>query len=294
MTTLRPFLCTAAILLALQVPARADGTADVAPNADKRALNLVVQGDAQRNESAVASVSVPVGRRAWVQLGAGQSRSRAADDTSYRPTQLSAGAGVASRGWQASLNISRRQDSDALRQTDWTSTVDWRPIDGANVGLDASHRSAQQRGVGQGGMPVEQRTSGNGIGAHGALALTDRFGVYGATMHNHYNVTTTAQAGNGLLQSVPLLSRISAVNRDEAALDRSHQLGASYRVNDRVALSGEVLQDRVHDGGTVRSVQMKAAVAAGAGWTLTPGIGHSRGAQGESTNYGMLAANYAW
>ncbi|RZI98820.1 MAG: hypothetical protein EOP39_26410, partial [Rubrivivax sp.] len=42
-----------------------------APNADKRALHLAVQRDGQRNQSAAAAISLPVGERAWVQLGAG-------------------------------------------------------------------------------------------------------------------------------------------------------------------------------------------------------------------------------
>jgi hypothetical protein len=93
---------------------------------------------------------------------------------------------------------------------------------------------------------------------------------------------------------LPLLpSRVSAVNRDEAALDRSHQLGATWRASDRVALNGEVMQDRLHDGGSLHSLQLKAAIDTGTGWTVAPGIGHSRGPQG-STNYGLLGASYAW
>jgi hypothetical protein len=53
------------------------------------------------------------------------------------------------------------------------------------------------------------------------------------------------------------------------------------------------MQDRLHDGGTLRSAQVKAAINAGAGWTLTPGIGRSRGPQG-GVNYGLLGASYAW
>ena len=61
-----------------------------------------------------------------------------------------------------------------------------------------------------------------------------------------------------------------------------------------MALNGEVMQDRLHDGGNLRSVQMKAVVAAGAGWTVALGIGRSRGPNGQGTNYGLLGASYAW
>lgn len=292
----RPALLLLAALLAGL--AHAD---EPAPNADKRALNLAVQRDAQRNQSAAAAVSLPVGQRAWVQLGAGQSRSRdAASGTTYKPRQLSVGGGVAGRAWQAGLNASQRRDGDALRQTDVAAALDWKPTDHVNVGVDAAHRNARARGTlaaGGGGAatPVEQRVKGHGVGVHGAVAVTQRFTVYGATMRNHYQTTTTqATTGNGGLLAPLLPNRVSAINRDEAALARSHQLGATYRVNDRVALNGELLQDRLLEGGNLRSVQVKAAVAAGAGWTLTPGIGRSRGPQGEGVNYGLLGASYAW
>jgi hypothetical protein len=292
----RPALLLLAALLAGL--AHAD---EPAPNADKRALNLAVQRDAQRNQSAAAAVSLPVGQRAWVQLGAGQSRSRdAASGTTYKPRQLSVGGGVAGRAWQAGLNASQRRDGDALRQTDVAAALDWKPTDHVNVGVDAAHRNARARGTlaaGGGGAatPVEQRVKGHGVGVHGAVAVTQRFTVYGATMRNHYKTTTTqATTGNGGLLAPLLPNRVSAINRDEAALARSHQLGATYRVSDRVALNGEVLQDRLLEGGNLRSVQVKAAIAAGAGWTLTPGIGRSRGPQGEGVNYGLLGASYAW
>ncbi len=291
------FIATALLLASL---AHAD---EPARNADKRSLNLAVQRDGQRNQSAAAAVSLPVGDRAWVQAGVGRSRSRdAVSGTVYKPVQLAVGGGVAGRHWQASVNASQRRDSSALRQNDLAAAVDWRLTDSVNVGVDATHRTARARGTlaanGSGAATtIEQRVKGQGVGVHGAIAVTPRLTVYGATIRTHYRTTTTqATPGNGgLLAGVPLLrQRVTPVNRDEVALDRSHQLGATWRVSDRVALDGEVMQDKLHDGGSLRSVQLKAAVEAGAGWTLTPGIGHSRGPQGESTNYGLLGASYAW
>ncbi|CAM3733508.1 hypothetical protein [Roseateles saccharophilus] len=291
-----PLLLTALLIAGL---AHAD---EAAPNADKRALNLAVQRDGQHNQSAAAAVSLPVGDSAWVQAGVGESRSRdAASGVVYRPRQVSLGGGVAGKRWQASLNASQRRDGSALRQNDVAAAVDWKPTDGVMVGVDAATRNARTRGTlaanGVGAAtPVEQRIKGHGVGVHGAVDLTQRLSVYGATMHNRYTTTTTQETnGGGLLAGVPLLHKgVSAINRDEAALDRSSQVGATWRVSDRVALNGELQQDRLHDGGSLRSVQMKAAVGVGAGWTLAPGIGHSRGPQGESTNYGLLGASYNW
>lgn len=298
MNVLKPTVLAAAALLA--GIAHAD---EPAPNADKRALNLAVQRDGQRNQSAAAGVSLAVGDSAWVQAGVGQSRSRdAVSGTSYKPKQVSVGGGVAGKAWQASLNASQRRDGSALRQNDVAAALDWKPTDNVNLGLDATHRNARARGTvaasgGGAATPVEQRVKGSGVGVHAAVAVTQRLTVYGATQRNHYRTTTTQTSSNngGLLAGVPLLqNRVSAINRDEAALDRSHQLGVTYRVSEHVALNGEVMQDKLHDGGDLRSVQMKAAINAGAGWTLTPGIGRSRGPNGAGTNYGLLGASYAW
>lgn len=291
MNNLKPILVATALLLA--GTAKAD---EPAPNADRRALNLAVQRDGQRNQSAAAAISLPVGDSAWVQAGVDQSRSRdAASGLTYRPRQAAVGGGVAGKAWQASVNASQRRDGAALRQTDVAAALDWKPTADANIGVDATRRTARAHAT-VAGAPVEQRVKGHGLGLHGAVAVTPRLTVYGASLRNRY-ATRTTQATNsaGLLDGVPLIgNRVSAVNRDEAALDRSHQLGATWRVNERVALNGEVQQDRVHDGGSLRSVQMKAAIAAGAGWTLTPGIGRSRGPQGGGVNYGLLGASYAW
>ncbi|MBI3345998.1 MAG: hypothetical protein HY020_02165 [Burkholderiales bacterium] len=295
MNPLKLTLITALLLAGL---AQAD---EPAPNADKRALNLAVQRDGQRNQSAAAAVSLAVGESAWVQAGVGQSRTRdAVSGTTYKPGQVSVGGGLAGKAWQASLNASQRRDGSALRQNDVAAALDWKPTDNVNVGIDATHRKARARGTvaasGGAATPVEQRVRGSGVGVHAAVAVTPRFTVYGATMRNHYTTTTTQTSSNGgLLAGVPLLqNRVSAINRDEAALDRSHQIGATWRVSERVALNGEVMQDKLHDGGSLRSLQMKAAIAAGAGWTVTPGVGRSRGPHGEGTNYGLLGASYAW
>lgn len=307
-TSLKPtaFVVTIALLGATaQTRAHAE---EAAPNADKRAVNLAVQRDAKGNQSTAAAGSLTVGSNAWVQAGVGQSRSRDdASGTTSKPRQVSIGGGVAGKQWQAGVNASQRRDGSALRQTDLAASVDFKPVDGVNVGLDATQRNARARGTvasSNGGAPtaVEQRLKGHGVGVHGAVAVTQRVTVYGATMRNKYSSTTTTQqaggAQGGLLGNVPLLGAnrgVSVVNRDEAALDRSHQLGATYRVSDHVALNGEVMQDKLHDGGNLRTVQLKAAIAAGdSGWTITPGVGRSRLPNGEGVNYGSVGASFAW
>lgn len=289
-----PCLATPVLLVALLTALPARAAEEPAPNADRRGLQLTAQGDARQQHSVTAAASLPIGRHAWVQAGVGRSRSLGGDAAAAsRARQATLGGGIAGRRWQLALNASERRDGSALRQHDVAATLDMQPAEGVNVGLDLAQRRARaQRGAEQ------QRQRGRGVGVHAALALTPRIGVHGAVMRNHYRTTTTAPAAapGGLLGGVPLLqpARLSAVNRDEAALARSDQLGASWRVAEGVALQGEWLQDRLEQGGRLRSLQLKAAVSAGGGWTLTPGIGHSRGPDGTGAAYGAFAAHYAW
>jgi len=281
---------TLAVVLMLSLLAGLVQAEEAAPNADKRALALAVQRDGQGHQSVAAAIGLPVGRQAWLQAGLGRSRS----GDGLEPRQAALGAGVAGKAWQASVHASQRRDGRRLRQTDLAAVADWRPSESVTVGVNMVRRQGRLRGTAA-GAPAEQRARGHGFGLHAAVAVTPRLSVYGATLRNRYTTTSTTRAGGGPLAGLPLLGeRISAVNRDEVALDRSHQLGATHRVGESLALNLELMQDRLNGGGSLRSVQMKATIAAGAGWTVTPGIGRSRGPQGEGSNYGLLGASYAW
>lgn len=278
-------ITTLATLLAIPLLAQAD---EPAPNAGRRSVSVAAQRDSQKNQQAAAQLTLPVGQRAWVNVGAGTSRSRDATRT-YRPKQVSAGVGVAGSAWAATLAATGRRDGSALQQTDWAAAADVRPVDGVSVGVDATHRKARARNA-----TTEQRLRGRGVGVHGAVAVGQHLTVHGATMRNRYQVSeTTAQAGSpgvlGLLQPRP-----SAVNRDELALARSTQVGATWRFDNQIAVTGEVLRDRLQDGGSLRTAQLKAAVPVGDGWTLAPALGRSQGPQGERATYGQLAARFAW
>jgi hypothetical protein len=278
-----------AALLALPAFAHAE---EAAPNAGHRSVSVAAQRDSQKNQQAAASLSLPVGDRAWVNVGAGGSLSRdTASGTTLKPKQVSAGVGVAGSAWQATLDATRRRDGSAYNQTDWAAAADVRPVDGASVGVDATHRTARARNA-----TTDQRLRGRGVGVHGAVAVGSQLTVYGATMRNRYQVNeTTTQAGSsGGLGSLLLQPRPSIVNRDELALARSSQVGATWRFANQVAVSGEVMADRLQDGGSLRTTQLKAAVPVGGGWTLAPAIGRSHGPQGSHATYGQLGASFAW
>lgn len=288
------------------------------PNADMRYLSVGAQRDARHNQSLLGTLSLPVGQRQWLQFTGGQSRV-AQHAVPHRAHVLGAGTGYAGDGWWASVGATHRRDAERYRQTDWAATVEWRD-ERFTIGLDGSYRDARQQGTvvtptptgGTAMVPVEQRIKGAGLGLHGGLMLGAKTRLYAGAMHydlrsrTRQNGSVSGAGGNdpagivsALLDNPPLLARslstrASLVARDEAALSRSVQAGASYRF-DQVALSAEYLGDKVLDApGTMHTVQLKAALDLAPGWTLAPAVGRTRSDEYGGVNFGALSVTRAW
>lgn len=290
--------------------ARAD---DVAPNAGMRSISAAAQGDALSNRTRQATLTLPLAERAWFSVGGGQNRSEQ-DAIARRPKVFSGALGYIGTGWRAALGATHRADGPAYRQTDWVGSVDWQG-DRFDVGLDGMVRDGRQQATvsapdGQGGttrVPVTQTVKGGGLGLRAGVNLGDDTRLYAGYARYHYQVATQqngASSGSsgpigGLLGNRTLLARAlsapaSAVNRDEAALSSSVQLGATYRF-DRVALTAEYTGDQVQDApGTAHSTLLKAAIALGPHWTVAPAVGRTRSEAYGGVNFAALSASYAW
>lgn len=302
-----------ACLALMTVPAahaeQASGLTDTAaPNADMRYVAASVQRDAQHGQAVIALLSLPVADRGWVQFGGGQTRHEQ-NATARKAKVLSAGAGyiggsVGSR-WQASLVASHRDAGRDLRQTDWDGVLEWQG-EPFGVGIDGHHRVARGASTlatptAPAGMPVEQRIKGRGVGLHGNVRLTDSFRLYAATMRYDYRVSTTSGSsaggsggGTSLLSRTLLPSAPSFVSREETALNRSSRFGVSHR-SEKLTVSGEFIADRVLDEpGTVRTVQLKAALYLTPQWTVTPTLGHTRSKTHGGVSFAGLAASHGW
>jgi len=297
----------AATLLALAAfpwPARADTPP---ANDGTRYVSAGAQADNHGNQQLLSTLSLPVGQHAWVQAGGGKSRSDAASG-GRKPGIVTAGAGVAGKSLQLTVNTAQRFDGSRYRQSDIGSSLEWKQ-DGNAIGVDVTHRRSRATGTvaasnGLGGtttLPAQARVTGTGVGVHGALQASEHVNVYGAVARNHY--TTRTQQGDpaagGLLGSNPILARTllgatSVVNRDEADLDHTATVGATYRW-DKVAVSGEYTTGAVHDGGgALRSVDLKAAIDVAPGWRVAPGVGRGTTDQGGHATYASVAATYGW
>ena len=288
------------VLLALAAAAPMAHADIAAPNAGMGFVSVGGQADSQHNQQALATLSLPVGRHAWVQAGAGQSRD-SQQAGGRRPRIVTGAVGVAGSSAQLTLNAAHRADGGRYRQTDVGSSLDWKQ--GGNVvGVDLNHRNSRATGAvasGSGTSPAQVRVTGTGVGLHGTLQASERVSVYGAVARNHYKsstttIETTPTAPGGLLGLAPVLGGSSIVNRDEAALSRSALAGVTYRF-DKVAVSGEVATGHVlDDGGTLRSVELKATIDVAPGWRVAPGIGRGSSPQAGHASFASLSATYGW
>jgi hypothetical protein len=284
---------------------------------DTRRAGISALRDAHDNQLWVGTLQWPLPHQAWLRVGAGQSRN-VQPALAHRAGLGSLALGYDDDTWAAAVQATHRRDGSHYRQTDTSATLEWRLAQGT-IGVDAAYRDAALAGTvaaptpnGSADVPVAQRIKGPGFGLHGALRLSPSFEVSAAAMRHDYKVTTrqngavSGAGGNdpllivsGLLGNPALLAgalqtRASAVSRDEAALSRSAQLGATVRWTS-VALTGEYLADRVLDTpGTVRTVQLKAAWDVTPSWTVTPLVGRTRGDAHGSVGFGGLALAYGW
>lgn len=287
--------------VALPVIAHAES---VAPNADRRALSAAAQRDAQGNANSALALSLPVGQHGWVQGGLGQTKLHdAASAAKTQSCQVSLGAGLVGEHWLAGVGLAQRSDGDWFRQQDLTASIDRRIGQGWSVGLDVTRREGRAKSTGTtaAGTPgrVAQRLTGQGVGVRVAVATNDRLTVYAAMQQSHFTSSTetagTTAGGDWPTGLLTPADRVTVVNRAEAALTQSQLLGATARVSDRVMVSGEVAQDGLLYGGTLRSAQLRATLSLGdSGWTLSPGVGVSRNRAGPSVGSASLRASYAW
>jgi hypothetical protein len=291
-------------LLATSAVQAAELAVGTAPNANMRYVAASMQRDARHDQAVLGLLSLPVGERWWGQIGGGQVIN-AQDDDARHSSVVSGAMGYIGDAWQASLTASHRSDGSRFRQTDWAGTLEWRG-DRFSAGVDGSYRDAKLSGTvitstalgGTTDAAVLQRVKGGGIGAHGSLQATEALSVYAAAMRYHYQATTQQDGSAASPPSLALASALqtspSFVSRDETTLSRSGKVGASYRFA-AVTLSGELLADNVLDvPGTVRTTQLKAAVAMTPGWTATPVVGRTQSETYGSVNFGGLALTHAW
>lgn len=284
-------------LLAAACAHAAEPAPRAAPNADMAYVAASLQRDAEGNQALTGVLSLPMGQRAWAQLGGGRARV-AQGPAARRTTAVQAGLGYIGDGWRTSIATGQRDGGDALRQSELSGMVEWRAERGS-LGFDLTRRQLRASGTvpasaGTAATPVRQRVTGTGVGLHGSVAPTSRLELYAAAMRFD-NRVTTQQASTGQPQLLGVLPvSPTVVSREELALSRSSTVAVSYRF-DTLTLTGEWLNDRALDSASsLRTARVKAAMDMAPGWRVVPALGRARNAETGGVNFAELTLLRAW
>jgi hypothetical protein len=284
-------------LLAAACTHAAEPAPRTAPNADMAYVAASLQRDAGRNQALTGVLSLPMGRRAWAQLGGG--RARVTQGPAARRTNaVQAGLGYIGDGWRTSIATGQRDSGDALRQSELSGMVEWRAERGS-LGVDLARRHQRASGTvpasaGTAATPVRQRARGMGVGLHGSVSPTSRLALHAAAM-SFDNRVTTQHASTGQPQLLGVLAvNPTVVSSEELALSRSSTVAASYRF-DTLTLTGEWLNDRALDSASsLGTTRLKAAMDVAPGWRVVPAVGRARNAEARGVNFGELTLLRAW
>lgn len=316
-----PIRCTlVAGLLALTLNATAEETKGTNPNAGMRYAGINIQSDDQDNRQITGAVSLTIGKHSWVQVGAGAIHIQQQHDT-LNPALFTLGGGLAGQQLSASLYFNQRRDGDRYHQRDWSSSLDWHN-NKLELGIDGLHRNTELRGTvpvtsNQGNTvnaPVSQSLTGNGIGLHARINLTQRLAISLGGMHYSYDskirqdaVNMTNSNNSGLVGSVPdsllnnqslltnpLLTQVSGAIRETAILQDTWNAGVIYRWP-KIALGAQYFNDTAIDNaGTLKTGELYATFFIDEHWGLSPGIGYSAGNHAGGVMFGLITARYGW
>lgn len=275
-----------------------------AEDALRHSVALSVIADESDNRQWLGKMVLPLGDFISIQANAGQAKF----DGVPGNTGIVGGAlGADGGNIGAALEFTRRKNA-TFELKDWRAVVNWRGA-GGGLGIDAALRAAdggqsesttQTNGLLGSTLTTTttfESADGRGFGLHGHLDVTEQVRLFAGFMRYSYDferTSTTSGSGNALLPSVLGGVAVSGVTRDQALIDRSYQVGASYRL-ERHALSAQYLRDRVVQTGEIlNTLQLQAEIAVGRQWAVTPLIGRSTSDRSGGVNFGGLGAAFRW
>lgn len=312
------------LFIAPTINAAASNDADVHPNSAMRFAAVDYQQDADSNNDALATLSLTLGDYWWAQINGGKSRSQqqtVASGFDVASVRSGAGVGLAGDHWTGILDFASRRDAPVYTQREWNISLEWSGVRAA-LALDATNRksdsSAISHLVGPNGgtvdVPIRDIAKGDGVGLHGHINVTEEFSILAGGMKYHYTtevkqngpVVVNGNVGgvintiiNNYLSNRPalaqrLLTRASAISRDELVLDNSFDVGLSYQFP-HIGLTAQYINDKpVDSSDTAITVQLSAAILLGNHWTVTPMLGRTSTQQFGNIGFGALSLTYGW
>ena len=253
--------------------------------------------DADSNDL-TGELGLPLGDPGWLHLAVGSSTATLSSvqvDTTV--ATVYAGFDTESLGFEA--GYAYRKDADSFHQDDLRGALTVR-LSRVSFGLDLFHRAAEDETV----MSIERRRldplairivesiEGTGIGAHIGVNATERLYLFGSGMAFDYDSDID---GPAFLQRFPRLNlRLSGVTRDEAYLDNTARIGASYDI-EGWALTGTYTRDEeLNSGEITHTAELSIDIPIGESWELSPWIGVSSNAVDGDIAFGGARVGVFW
>ena len=266
---------------------------DVSTHSPYIAVNGTVDED--DNSSANFEFGLPIGRYAWLFAGGGQRESSSgSDDLSTDVWRL--GGGLGNEHLELNASYVHRKD-DSFKQDDWLLSLDWR---GSRGGMGADYfvrhsdaettTSIRRRRLAPRSIRISESLDGEGFGAHGDIEVTEQVNVFASAMFYDYD---------DVASNHPYLSRLlylsgSGVTREEAFLDRSFGIGATYRFSS-MSLTLQHWRDKAWQTEEVTdTTELSVLVLFGDHWSVAPSIGYSDGDIDGSVAFGVVTIGYNW
>jgi hypothetical protein len=283
-----------------------------------RYVSLDASSDNADSRQYSGTGSFTLGRYMWLQGNAGKLTDSSNDtvDTLGDLKNYGAGIGLKNEHLQLQLNFSSYKNDDGYKQRDVTTALDWN-TERFSVGVDGFHRNtnssvdiASPIQAGPSTLHGDASQTGNGIGLHATLNLTDALSVSAGGMSYSYDdieVTTNIPPIATQLQRFQIVQNFvnkirqvvqrqatSGLTRSLAVLDSSYNLGVSYQLN-VVGLNAQYMRDEALDtGDTSDTFTLGAAFFLGDHWMLSPMIGQSKSDTADSVTFGGLSVSYNW
>jgi hypothetical protein len=258
---------------------------------------VAVSGTVDEDDSSSANFEfgLPMGRSAWLFAGGGQQESSSGGED-LRSDVWRLGAGLGNERLELNASYVRRKD-DSFKQGDWLLSLDWRGSRGG-IGADCfvRHSDAEtttsigRRRLAPRSIRITESLDGEGIGAHGDIDVTENVNLFASAMFYDYE---------DVASNHPYLSRLlflsgSGVTREEAFLDRSFGIGATYRFAS-LSLTLQYLRDEAWQTEEKTDTgEVSMFVVFDDHWSLTPSLGYAKGDVGGGVVYGGIGIGYNW
>jgi hypothetical protein len=263
-------------------------------SARSRYVTLNVDGDEVQNRQSSIELGMPIGQYGTLHGSYGQNEADYAGED-LTTDVASIGLGASGEHVEFAIDYLHRADDAAFVQNDVIASLGWRGTLGG-VGVDVFSRNADDETV----ASIQRRrrdpriirlvesVDGVGYGAHGDFDVTPELNLFASAMTYDYDRDT-----NHPFLSARLFTVGSGLTRDQAFLDNTLGLGASYRFS-LVSLTGQYFRDEALATSEITdTLELTAIILLGEHWSIAPRVGVSKDER-DSVVFGGVGMGFNW